>query len=290
MSNDRPIMISACIITYNQENYIEKCINGALTQKTNFDYEIVIGDDNSTDGTSEICKMYTEKFPLKFRYFHRNQNLGMMGNWIATINNCNGKYIALCEGDDYWTDPLKLQKQVDFLERNSKFSSCFHLTPEIRGKEFSGKVFGANAPDIVYSEDTISLWSLFHTSSFVFRKSAFKYYDELSSIFSADMALFSIVSRYGPIKKIEEKMSVYRKHEGGITATNDNTVSFYDERIKLIRFLNKLHYFKYNEKAESVISELQKFKDDLISKQTSTLSSKNRKHCLRLMLRNLFRV
>jgi glycosyltransferase involved in cell wall biosynthesis len=114
--------VSACIITYNQESFIEDCLIGAINQNVNFNYEIVIGDDCSTDKTQEICLEYQAKFPNWIKYIRRSENLGMIGNWIATINECEGDYIALCDGDDYWTDPLKLPKQVKASESNEFFS------------------------------------------------------------------------------------------------------------------------------------------------------------------------
>lgn len=119
------MLVSACLITYNHESYITQCIEGMLSQKINYDYEIVIGDDCSKDSTTKICKFYAQKFPDLIKYKKRDSNLGMIGNWINTLNECKGKYIALCEGDDYWTDPLKLQKQVDFLEGNKDYSICW---------------------------------------------------------------------------------------------------------------------------------------------------------------------
>jgi glycosyltransferase involved in cell wall biosynthesis len=113
--------LSACIITYNQEQYIAQCLESALAQVVSFDFEIVIGEDKSTDGTLEICRKYAMQYPDKIRLIERETNLGMFGNWTNTFESCTGKYIAICEGDDYWTDPLKLQKQVDFLEANSEF-------------------------------------------------------------------------------------------------------------------------------------------------------------------------
>jgi glycosyltransferase involved in cell wall biosynthesis len=113
--------VSACIITYNQENYIRECLEGAIMQKINCTYEIVIGEDCSTDKTLSICNEYALLFPQLIRIIPKDKNLGMIDNWKRTISNCEGKYIAFCEGDDYWTDPLKLQKQVDFLEANEEY-------------------------------------------------------------------------------------------------------------------------------------------------------------------------
>lgn len=113
--------VSICIITYNHEKYIEKTLHGSLFQEGNFEYEIVISDDNSSDSTAEICEKYKVFFPEKIKFFRSKQQKGMVANWKDAILNCSGKYIAICEGDDYWTDPYKLQKQVDFLENNPEY-------------------------------------------------------------------------------------------------------------------------------------------------------------------------
>ncbi|MDF1549683.1 MAG: glycosyltransferase, partial [Bacteroidales bacterium] len=118
--------LSVCMITYNHEKYIGQAIEGVLMQKTNFDIELLIGEDFSNDNTRNICMGYKNKYPDKIKLLLREKNIGMMRNFIQTLNTCKGKYIALCDGDDYWTDPLKLQKQVDFLEANPEYALCYH--------------------------------------------------------------------------------------------------------------------------------------------------------------------
>ena len=103
------------MITYNHEKFIAEAIEGVVMQKTNFQFELVIGEDCSTDNTRAICIEYQKKYPDIIRLRLPETNQGMMLNWINNINSGRGKYIALCDGDDYWTDPYKLQKQVDFM-------------------------------------------------------------------------------------------------------------------------------------------------------------------------------
>ena len=124
-------LISVCVMAYQHEHYIEHCIDGILAQKTDFPVEIIIGEDESTDGTREICKQYARKYPDKIRLFLRDRNTSQVfddnGNYIGRLNArwnrmaARGKYLAICEGDDYWTHPLKLQKQVTFLEENEDY-------------------------------------------------------------------------------------------------------------------------------------------------------------------------
>ena len=128
-------IVSVTVATYQHVNYIRKCLDGILMQKTNFPYEIILGEDGSVDGTQEICKEYAEKYPDKIRLFIRDRKLsqyiGKNGkvtrfNGIWNRMSSRGKYIAWCEGDDYWIEPLKLQRQVDFLESHQDYSMCFH--------------------------------------------------------------------------------------------------------------------------------------------------------------------
>jgi len=111
-------LVSVWMITYNHEKYIAQAIDSILTQKTNIDYEIVIGDDYSTDRTREIVLEYKSKHPEKIKLLLQKKNVGLMQNFIDTLKACTSKYIALLEGDDYWTDPKKLQKQIDYMSAN----------------------------------------------------------------------------------------------------------------------------------------------------------------------------
>lgn len=127
-------MVSVFMMAYNHEKFISEAIEGVLMQKTNFDFEIVIGEDFSKDNTRQIILDYQQKYPGKFKLLLHKKNIGAVENQMAVFKACTGKYIALCEGDDYWTDPLKLQKQVDFLEANKKASAVgtyrYELKPD----------------------------------------------------------------------------------------------------------------------------------------------------------------
>lgn len=121
-------LLSVCMITYNHELFIRKAIDGVLMQNCNFEIELIISDDCSPCNTQSIVNEIINENPRAniINYTRHDKNMGMIKNSFWALEKCNGKYIALCEGDDYWTDPFKLQKQVDFLEKNNSFSFCFH--------------------------------------------------------------------------------------------------------------------------------------------------------------------
>jgi glycosyltransferase involved in cell wall biosynthesis len=120
------ITVSIFILTYNQEQFISQTIEGVLMQKTNFSYQLVIGEDYSTDETRTICERYAIEYGEKIKLLPTlYKNIGLIANYMRTIKECDGKYIAICDGDDFWIDDNKLQKQVDFLENNPDYSLVY---------------------------------------------------------------------------------------------------------------------------------------------------------------------
>jgi glycosyltransferase involved in cell wall biosynthesis len=122
------IKVSVVILTFNQKNFIAQAIESALAQETDFDFEILVGDDCSTDGAREVIAAYAAQYPDQVKAVLHPKNLGQNGlfNTIETLKLAQGQYIAPMDGDDYWTDPLKLQKQVNYMETHPDFSACFH--------------------------------------------------------------------------------------------------------------------------------------------------------------------
>ncbi|MCB9197893.1 MAG: glycosyltransferase [Flavobacteriales bacterium] len=133
-AKEKEIMVSVCIQTYQHGLFIKDCLEGILNQETDFPFEIIIGEDESNDGTREICLTYADKYPEQIRLFLRTREsvIYINGrptgrfNFTENLRAAKGKYIAICEGDDVWTDPLKLKKQVDFLEKHSSYNVCYH--------------------------------------------------------------------------------------------------------------------------------------------------------------------
>ena len=121
MSTNKDVMVSVLMVTYNHGKYISQTLESVIKQKVDFKYEIVVGEDCSIDNTRSIVKNYAYKYPDKINLLLQDKNIGMERNFFATFKACTGKYIAFCDGDDYWTDPNKLQKQVDFLEAHPDY-------------------------------------------------------------------------------------------------------------------------------------------------------------------------
>lgn len=228
--NVKPLL-SVCIFTFNQEKFIRRCIDGALQQQTNFDYEIVLGDDDSNDGTREICLEYAKKFPDKIRLLlhHRDNNIKINGYPTGRFNvlygyySSKGKYIAICEGDDYWTDPLKLQKQVDFLEGNQEYSLCFHKT----------KVVYENTGDVLfvpelgnsgeYSVEQLIFKNYIQTCSVVFKNVIKNLPEDFYKLPMGDWPLFLLLSNYGKLYYLRDVMAVYNNHPNGVWNSKSNS-------------------------------------------------------------------
>jgi glycosyltransferase involved in cell wall biosynthesis len=235
-------LVSICCITYNHAPFIRECIDGFLMQQTDFEFEIIIHDDASNDGTKEILLEYKNKYPDKFNLVLQNENQwtkGARGIFARfTFPRAKGKYIALCEGDDYWTDPLKLQKQVDFLEGNEEYSAVMHrLKLYFQDNSDQNELYnGANYDRICSVEDVLD-FSLDGTASLLFRHNLInKPFDVFSKFKNGDSLLFLLLASKGKIKYFSTAMGVYRKHNGGLT--NNPIFSGYNYFMETRKFLS----------------------------------------------------
>ncbi|HRP60108.1 MAG TPA: glycosyltransferase [Vicingus sp.] len=237
------VLISICIATYNHNNYITKCLEGILIQQTNFNFEILLGEDASTDGTREICIEYAKKYPDKIRLFlhHQENNISVNGsptgrfNFLYNLYSAKGKYIALCEGDDYWTDPYKLQKQVDFLEANDDVNICFTRALLLKnGKEELQEIPSSfEKKDFNYIE-LIRHHNFISTASVMFKKpEPLNFPEWFYKVPFGDLGLYKLVSNNKKIHCINEVMTVYRIHDSGVWSginakkSAENYLTFY---------------------------------------------------------------
>lgn len=207
------------MITYNHEAYIEQAVRGVMMQETDFEYELIIGEDCSTDNTRDVVLRLKEEFPDKIRLILHPQNVGMMQNFIDVYDAADGNYIALCEGDDYWTSEAKLQKQVNFLKEHPECSICFHKATVI---DDTGKVVRiSKSPSSVYLDSTKVLFEFYiMTASVLLRHNGKRlpsWFNQLRG--SGDWVLYAWIiqdnSKIGYLNS--EPLSVYRKHDQGIT-------------------------------------------------------------------------
>lgn len=238
-------LVSVCVQTYNHKPYLKMCLDSILAQEADFDYEILLGEDQSLDGTREICLEYARNHPKKIRLFlHHSENKIQInsvttGNFNAFYNfyNARGKYIAFCEGDDYWDDPLKLQKQVDFLNKNKEFVLCFHRYHFV--DESKLKLDDSNFPEKPLSDITsidlkeMNVHPLF--STVCFRKEFNSLPVQALNVINVDTFILSMLGSFGAGKYIKGiNPSYYRIHNDGV----------WSKKTKASKFINKIITFR----------------------------------------------
>ena len=252
------ILVSVCVQTYQHSEFIRECIDSILCQETSFPFEILLGEDCSTDGTREICVDYAYKYPEKIRLFlhSREDNIHVKGkptgkyNFINNFNHARGKYISICEGDDYWTDNKKLQKQVDFMENNPDFSICFHAVDIFYNNNIVDDYLTPEKDSVTNILD-LAHGNYIHTPSVLYRNCLTQGLPEfLNSIPIGDYPLHLLMAEHGKIKYLPEKMAVYRVHSDGYYSTLSN-----EEKMRgFLDVLNPLIF--YFEKKPDVMNVL----------------------------------
>src|SRR3954454_10751837 len=219
LMNSHPV-VSVPLITYNHEPHIAQALKSVLMQQTSFPIEIVVGEDCSTDKTREIVVEYQKRYPHVIRALLPERNLGPYRNVTATLNACRGTYIAALEGDDYWTSPAKLQRQVDFFEAHPDCSICFH-------KVFVIDETGQNAPrtipldskKISTLEDLLP-GNFIPSCSAIWRNGLFaKLPAWVEEVKFSDWVIHVLNAEHGNIGFIDDCMAVYRLHAGGTWST-----------------------------------------------------------------------
>lgn len=227
MSNkdEDTILVSVCVQTYQHVSFIKECLDGILMQKTNFSFEVVVGEDESSDGTREICLEYANKYPDKIRLFLRSREdvIYIKGsptgrfNFLENLKAARGKYIAICEGDDFWTDPLKLQKQVDLMEAKPVISLCFHKV-DVKNLDGSKLLYTSNEGERKIEFTTLDIikedWFIL-TCSMLFRKDAYVVPKWINEIKFGDYIIQLFCSLEGNVYFLNEVMGVWRKHHLG---------------------------------------------------------------------------
>ena len=218
--------VSVVTITYGHENYIIETIKGVLMQEYQGDIEFIIANDNSPDDTDKLVREFflQNSVPANFeiKYTNHKVNKGMMPNFIWALEQASGKYVAICEGDDYWVDPLKLQKQVDFLEENKNYVLCFtdREILKINTLEITASLhnqFSFNKAEIPYIH--------IPTLTVVFRNVENKIPRQMHDSL-IDTSLFIFLSQFGKFYFFRDKTAVYRVHDNGMYSGNSDFINF----------------------------------------------------------------
>lgn len=250
---ERPFL-SVCVQAYQHAAYIKHCLDGILFQKTDFEFEVLLGEDSSTDDTRKICLEYAKVYPRQIKLFlhHRENNIRISGsptgrfNFMYNLYSARGKYIALCEGDDYWTDPFKLQKQVDFLEDSRQRILCFHRCM-FRGQKNGLETLTEQPRESLTYEygirNLLTYWGI-PTASIVFRNLISEFPEWFSKVASGDIALCMLLYEKGEFGYLDDVMSVYRITGLGSSVSHTG-LRMLHYRSYLYANLNEYFNFKY---------------------------------------------
>lgn len=238
---DQPI-VSVWLITYNHEAYIAEAIEGVLKQETRFTVELIIGEDCSTDGTRALVLAYKQRYPDRITLYLAEHNMGMLGILRPTYALCRGKYIAMLDGDDYWTDPLKLQKQVDQLERSPAVRFNFHQVSTL--VESTGKIeevpepAWGNLPGEVCMQDLLQNGNTIVTLSVLFRNDLGPLPEWYYQLPYPDLALYFLLLMPGGVGQyLSANMGIYRQHHAGWFSSMSSRNRYHNG----VLFLEKIH-------------------------------------------------
>ena len=244
----KPPTVSICMIAYQIEQYIGKAIESIMMQQTTFDIQLVIGEDSSTDKTREICEEYALKYGNKIKLLPSDRHYGIQHNYYRTLKACTGNYIAFCDGDDYWTDPNKLQKQVEFLEQNPKCVLTFHPVDTYYEQNGTINKEVAQANTIFYEGKDV-----FHlhipTLSVVFKNCIESFPREFFEDNFPDIFLFGIISSYGAAAQMSFVGATYRKHSNGVYSGLKKFQQF-KKIIQTRRLMYNSSFFNNDQKSE----------------------------------------
>ena len=248
--------VSVVMVTYGHEQFIKQSIEGVLMQDCDFDIELILANDCSPDLTDEVVRGILENHPKSnwIKYTKHPKNIGMISNFMWAASQATAKYIALCDGDDYWTDPLKLQKQVDFLEANEDYAICFHDVLEFHQNTsfFKDDYMSMHNKETHFDSLKIARGNFIHTPSVVLRND-FEIPNWFLEVVLGDWSLYLLQLKGRKIKRFKEKMAVYRVHDQGVWTKKEGYESERDMALTAKIILDNLQL------SSEVISALQEF-------------------------------
>ncbi len=252
-------LVSVCVFTYNYEKYLHQTIDSIVSQQCDFDFEILICDDCSTDNTLKIANQFQKKHPELIRVLEHAENLGGTKNWIRAIQSCKGKYIALMDGDDYFSDSTKLKKQVEIMERDNTLVLCFHSVDEIYD----------DAPElnktVSFEKEYYDLGDFIKNGWFVRTSSTFFRNNVISNEipqwvheypYRFDTILHVMLCQHGKAYNLKESLSVWRKHKQGMSNwLMRNQVENAQKKIDLANRLNAFTQFEFKKESAYFIAQ-----------------------------------
>ena len=253
-------LVTIASTTYNMEAFIAEAMDSWLAQKTSFPVEILISDDGSTDKTCDIVRTYAERYP-NIRLISSG-HIGKMPNFIRSLKESKGKYVALCDGDDYWIDPDKLQKQFDFMEAHPDFSECFtnsYVLNTVTGKKKIAKTHlwdeATTEGLLMHRDDDNVQMSPGHTSTFFYRNQYLQEYPKwMYGDVMTDFPLYMLLSKYGKAKFLNEITSVYRHRPDGVSSLGFSFERAIRRRIHVYRHVNRDFHYRYCRIINPIIS------------------------------------
>jgi glycosyltransferase involved in cell wall biosynthesis len=246
--------LSVMMITYNHERFIAQALESVLAQRVNFDYEIVIGEDCSTDRTREILVDFCRRYPKRIVPLLRDTNVGAMRNLEATLAACRGQYLALLEGDDYWTSQEKLERQVNFLDTHPGSSMCCHRVQFLDETGFAEADVFPSLPAGPYTIEDLLKGNFVMTCSAVLRRDFVPapppWFRKMKL---GDWPMFALAARHGTIDLMDEIMAVYRVHSGGMWSSLPSITRLL-ESTRMLEALDRHLEFQYTDTIREVIA------------------------------------
>ncbi len=263
--------VSIYCAAYNHEKYIAQALEGFVSQKTTFPFEVIVNEDASTDNTAQIIREYEEQYPHIIKPIYQTENQYRLKKSISLYHmfpKAQGKYVAVCEGDDFWTDPLKLQKQYDYMEAHPDCPLVAHKTMRVfeNGKYMSGFTsYDFSSPDAcsLSVAEVIEHVNDFHTSSLFYRREIY----ERNMAFLKSVSLFDYVTKIicatdmpGNVYVIPEVMSAYRMSATGSWSqrVRDDTEQYKNHIARSIDILRQIDAYREHRFAEAFDKEILK--------------------------------
>jgi glycosyltransferase involved in cell wall biosynthesis len=265
-------VVTVLTTTYNHSQYIRECLEGIVNQKTSFKFQLIICDDCSTDNTREIIEEYKEKYPEIIKPIYNDKNYGAMGNFAKTLNEAHTKYVALCDGDDYWCDDTKLQQQYDFLEKHKDYNIVFHKTKiffEDNSREEIEHPINIKSEltiDDLIEDNMIPANSVMYRWKYKKKDSFIN--DFPDNIAPGDFYVHLAHAKTGKIHFIDKVMSRYRRQQNGmwwLTSQPDKINDFYN-----IYGEKYLRFFTIAEEKFKLKEDAFKLRREWVAKKTAS--------------------